>query len=191
MSRRTYEDEGADDDWNTVADLAFDPTSSEYMQTESLARRGRRGRGGGGRRARASGAIGGGRGVHPEGDIIAVTPRSRGVVSELFPCITPVPLGKFRLTGASSLGCIGHEFSVGRHPWTVRLPGVHLSAEAGPEGPATWRGSLGVEPIMSEVKRLHGHPFSSRLHGHRGWAGAERRSRPPMARIRARTLGGQ
>ena len=96
--------------------------------------------------------------MHPEGDIIAVTPRSRGAVSELFPYTTPVHLGKFRLTGASSLGCNGHEFSVGHHPRTSRLPGVHLSAEAGAEGPATWRGSLGVEPIRIEYAEAASRP---------------------------------
>lgn len=81
MSRRTYEDEGAEEDWNTVADPTFDPTSSEYTQSESPARRGKRGRGGGGRRGRAASSMGGARGLHADGDIVAVTPRGPGVVS--------------------------------------------------------------------------------------------------------------
>lgn len=79
MSRRAYEDDGAEEDWNSVADPEFDPTSAEYTQSESPARRGRRGRGTGGRRGR-----GGARGAHPEGDIVAVTPRARGMVSDSF-----------------------------------------------------------------------------------------------------------
>ena len=81
MSRRTYAEDGGEDDWNSLSDPAFDPNSEEYGPTESPARRGRRGRGGGGRRGRGEGSMGGGRGQHPQGDIIAVTPRARGAVS--------------------------------------------------------------------------------------------------------------
>ena len=80
MSRRAYEEDGGDDNWNTVADPAFDPNSSEYRAFESHAHRGRRGRGPGGRRGRGENTLGG-RGQHPQGEIVAHTPRARGAVS--------------------------------------------------------------------------------------------------------------
>lgn len=82
MSRRAYKEDGADEDWNTVADPTFDPTSAKYAHTDSPAPRGRRGRGGGGRRGRAAGGMGGGRVAHPEGELVATPSRSRGVVSD-------------------------------------------------------------------------------------------------------------
>lgn len=78
MSRRAYEEDGSEDDWNTVSDPAFDPNNSEYLPLESPVRRGRRGRGPGGRRGRGEG---GGHGQHPQGEIVAHTPRARGAVS--------------------------------------------------------------------------------------------------------------
>lgn len=89
MSRRQYEDEGADEDWNTVADPAFDPTDADYTQSESPRHRGRRGRGSGGRRGRAAGGMSRGRGAHPEGDIVAATPRNRGSVSDSLSKLPP------------------------------------------------------------------------------------------------------
>lgn len=74
MSRRAYEEDGADEDWNTIADPTFDPTSAEYAHTDLPAPRGRRGRGGGGRRGRATGGMGGGRVAHPEGELVATLP---------------------------------------------------------------------------------------------------------------------
>ena len=47
-------------------------------------RRGRRGRGGGGRRGRGEGVVGGGRGQHPHSDVVTLTPRARGQVSNHF-----------------------------------------------------------------------------------------------------------
>ena len=82
MSRRAYVEEGSEDDWNTLADPSFDPNSSDYGALESPARRGRRGRGSGGRRGRGEGSMAGGRGQHPQGDIVALTPRARGAVSK-------------------------------------------------------------------------------------------------------------
>lgn len=77
MSRRTYVEEGGEDEWNTLGDPTYDPNNSEYGASDSPAPRGRRGRGTGGRR----GSMGGGRGQHPQGDIITLTPRARGAVS--------------------------------------------------------------------------------------------------------------
>lgn len=83
MSRRAYEDDGTEEEWNTVADPAFDPNNGEYTHTESPARRGRKARGGGGKRGRSAGGTGGGRGTHPDGEFVAVTPRARSVVSNM------------------------------------------------------------------------------------------------------------
>lgn len=84
MSRCTYVEDGGEDEWSTLADFAFDPHNLEHGASESLVHHVCRGRGVGGRRGRAKGAMGGGRGQHPQGDIVALPPRARGVVTNHF-----------------------------------------------------------------------------------------------------------
>jgi hypothetical protein len=81
MSRRPYVEEGGEEDWNTLADPSFDPHSADYGALESPARRGQGRRGPGGKRGRGEGSMAGGRGQHPQGDIVTLTPRSHGQVS--------------------------------------------------------------------------------------------------------------
>ena len=80
MTPNTYEEEGGEGEWNTVADEDFDPNGENYSAPESPISQGGRGRGGHGRRGRGRNATSVGRGGHPEGTVVQTGGRGRGMV---------------------------------------------------------------------------------------------------------------
>lgn len=84
MHRNRYEDAGADQPWNVVADEDFDPHAEEHVGCESPVTRAPRGRRGGGRKAGGRSVVSTPRGQHSDGMIVS-TSEGKGRPQVSFP----------------------------------------------------------------------------------------------------------